>query len=199
MQQQGEGGFTVVELLIALSLLSVLVVTLAAVFGTGQRLHASVSEMRDELDELAMLRQILSETLGQLNSGSPEAASVTGDSRGLALMARTPRVVGATGAVAFELGPDADARGLSASWRGRGGDAAVDPQRRRIVSIEREVRFAYYAADTGWIEAWADSRRPPALVRVSVDGEKAFRASTLVFATRQLSSRCGSKPTDCRD
>jgi general secretion pathway protein J len=190
-----ERGFTLVELLVALSVLGLVLVTLASVFDAAHRMFFAAGQSARELEELALVRRLLTDSLGQLTGVPGEGAALAGDDRSLTVFAPAPRVLAHAAPVLLDLAPNSDQRGLLASWSAEPSKGSSSSPARRIVVRERQVRFAYFSLDAGWLASWSDPARAPGLVRVTVGEGGTETASTeLVFETRLLArTSCGSR------
>lgn len=196
-EARGDEGFTVVELLIALSILSLVATALISVFATGQRLFMTVNEVERQLEEVALIRRLLLESLGQIARTPKRGAAIVGDARTLSVRSVGPRVLALAGPATLNLHPDDDRRGLVASWTS-GSDDRRAPTSRRIVEPSRQVRFSYFNHRTGWTGSWPEGTAQPALIRVTVsDGIEGDRPAELVFATRVLAhGGCDARAQD---
>jgi prepilin-type N-terminal cleavage/methylation domain-containing protein len=182
-------GFTVVELLVALSIVALVATALIGVFDIGRRMFASVGETERELEEVTLLRRLLNESLGQAMSHSTDEAAVIGDARSVSIRSQGPRVLAFTTPVTMILRPDADQRGLVALWTSRSQARDAAPLSRRIVHPARRVQFAFFAPGAGWLDVWSTSAVLPALVRVTISGDAGVLE--MMFATRRLANaRC---------
>jgi prepilin-type N-terminal cleavage/methylation domain-containing protein len=183
---RGDEGFTVVELLIALSILSLVATALISVFATGQHLFMTVSEAERQLEEVTIIRRLLLESLGQAARVPGRGAAIAGDARRLSIRSIGPRVLAFAAPATLDLHPDDDQHGLVASWTS-GLDERKAPTSRRIVEAGRQVRFSYFKHGTGWTGSWPEGAAHPALIRVTVsDGIEGDSPAELVFATRVL-------------
>lgn len=179
-------GFTLLELLIAITLLGLLI---AALFG-GLRLGAAAWERSEErLDESARLQVVqnfLRERLAQAYplSADDEAGGFrlafagTGDA--LRFVTLMPEYLG-TGFAEFVLAVDdqSDPKNLILRWRrfdypaGSPGPDAEEPQVKVLMEQIAALEIAYYGAlgrgDTAaWREQWLDAAAMPDLVRLRV-------------------------------
>jgi prepilin-type N-terminal cleavage/methylation domain-containing protein len=178
-----DSGFTVLELLIVLTIVSFAVVALGSVLHTGQLAFRMTDEAARRVEELRLVRRVVGEALSQLPSGQP----LTGNHHSLTLTSPGPRALATASAVTLTVGPDSDGSGLIASWRTSPGDAAMAHPTRHLVSPARQVRLAYYSVDSGWSDRW-NAHKPPSLVRLLISERQDNRSSTsLSFQVRQLS------------
>jgi general secretion pathway protein J len=182
-----ERGFTVVELLIGLTILGLLVAALAAVLDSARRMFATAGHSIQMLEETALVRRLLRETLSQVTTTpNGQASTFVGDAHGLSVLAPGPRVLASAAPVTLTLGPDSDNNGLVAVWQRAPNDASAAWPARRLVAADRQVRFAYFSASAGWIDRWSDPS-PPKLVRVEIGGGgNSDPAAALVFEVRRL-------------
>src|SRR5258708_1902390 len=103
---RGDEGFTVVELLIALSILSLVATALISVFATGQHLFMTVGEAERQLEEVTLIRRLLFESLGQAARAPGRGAPIVGDARTLSIRSVGPRVLAFAVPAMLDLHPD---------------------------------------------------------------------------------------------
>jgi prepilin-type N-terminal cleavage/methylation domain-containing protein len=162
-----ESGFSLVELLIALAILSLVVVTLTSTFGFAQSVFQLMSDAAYQLDDITLTRRLLVDALNQLSSSgaTEQQTRVLGGRNGFTIVALGPRIFGSAGPITLKV-EAAQGGGLAASWLnttdGENGTTLV----RRIVASDYRVWLSYYAASTGWSASWSDTSREPALLRV---------------------------------
>jgi prepilin-type N-terminal cleavage/methylation domain-containing protein len=162
-----ESGFSLVELLIALAILSLVVVTLTSTFGFAQSVFQLMSDAAYQLDDITLTRRLLVDALNQLSSSgaTEQQTRVLGGRNGFTIFALGPRIFGSAGPITLKV-EAAQGGGLAASWLnttdGKNGTTLV----RRIVASDYRVWLSYYAASTGWSASWSDTSREPALLRV---------------------------------
>ena len=212
MRQHSPAGTTLIELLVALSLLSLMAVLLLGGMRLGLRVwdvggDRQVFEQRVERTD-AFLRQLLGQAgrtasevtmAGAAESGAaplPIArAGFLGEPDRLHFIALLPYQLGSDGKYEFELGRHASAKGdnLVLGWRRRIGSAseADQPAQTVLLGDVRSMRFAYFGhltnePQSAWHDRWADPTGLPALIRLDLSlalGQEAVRL-TLFYAVR---------------
>jgi len=162
-----ESGFSLVELLIALAILSLVVVTLTSTFGFAQSVFQLMSDAAYQLDDITLTRRLLADALSQLSSSSAteQQTRLLGERNGFTIVALGPRIFGSAGPITLKV-EAAQGGGLAASWLNTTDSENGTTLVRRIVASDYRVWLSYYAASTGWSSSWDDTGREPALLRV---------------------------------
>jgi general secretion pathway protein J len=212
MRRHSPAGTTLIELLVALSLLSLMAVLLLGGMRLGLRVwdvggDRQVFEQRVERTD-AFLRQFLGQAgrtasevtmAGAAESGAaplPIArAGFLGEPDRLHFIALLPYQLGSDGKYEFDLGRHASAKGgnLVLGWRRSIGSASEADQATQTVLLGdvRSMRFAYFGhltnePQSAWHDRWADPTGLPALIRLDLSlalGQEAVRL-TLFYAVR---------------
>ena len=192
--QHPDSGFTVVELLIALSIISLVMVTLFSALGYARLMLGSGQETKRQIDDIGLLRRLLAELLTQITR-SDYGPSMSGTDTTLMAVIAAPRLLSFLAPpVRFALQPDPAHAGLMASWNS---DAAPTTAiTHRIVEPERVVRFSYFQPSTGWLGSWNDPLRLPLAVRVDIGREREGTGELqLEFSVRALTAAiCATQP-----
>jgi general secretion pathway protein J len=183
----GEAGFTLVELLIAVTLLTLL---MTLVFG-GTRLAARAWSKADQravsdADLWAvetLLRRTITSAYPGFASADPSDRTVAfdGGSEALALVAPLPAAIaeGVEAQQRFFVLAEGQSQALFIGWRLDLPDAAENAQpeqRVRLLDRVRKIRFDYYGAPDQsqgpqWLQHWSGYARLPELVRVHIERE----------------------------
>jgi general secretion pathway protein J len=162
-----ESGFSLVELLIALAILSLVVVTVTSTFGYAQHVLQLMTDAAYQLDDIALTRRLLVDALGQLTSrgAAEQQTRFLGERNGFTVSATGPRILGSAGLITLRV-EAAQAGGLTIAWRNLPESGSGTGFTRRLVAADDRVWLSYYAASTGWTTVWSDATYAPSLLRV---------------------------------
>jgi general secretion pathway protein J len=173
-----EAGFTLLEVIVALMLLSILVVALSGSLSFGTRVWEHTSRSARARGDLISAYQFLDLSFGRLAKQSSGASQqnqspdFTGTSQVLTFRTDGFAAVGLPGPHFVKL--EVVDRRLQVS--------VLDPNRAPIVAGDRDfvladstesVLLAYrgydgVGSDTGWVGDWLQDRSPPSFVRVTI-------------------------------
>lgn len=171
MARRGTRGFTLVEMLVALTLLALVAAMLLGSLRFGARSWDGAATRTEERDETeaaqSLLRTLLSEASTPGGGAAPLA--LAGDARSLTFVAPWARGPGGGGLHRFALRLEGDA--LVFAWASERGASPVGE--RTLLDGVSAVRIAYFgppaeAAPPLWLDRWEDRGRPPRLVRIEV-------------------------------
>jgi general secretion pathway protein J len=209
----GPAGTTLIELLVALSLLSLMAVLLLGGMRLGLRVWDSGGDRQVFEQRLERTDAFLRQLLGQAGRAAPQvqalgAADATGttvqpiiktgflgEADRLHFIALLPYQLGSDGKYEFELARHSSAQGgnLVLGWRRSIGSASeVDgPTQTVLLGDVRSMRFAYFGhltneSRSAWHDRWSDPSGLPALIRLDLSlalGQEAVRL-TLFYAVR---------------
>lgn len=191
-----EKGYSLLELLIALALLSFIAIAIAGGIRFGSRAW-EVSETNVTAVERMQGAQALLRTL--LQRAVPRELDPTfavdldlfrGTAAGVTFTADAPSSFGAEGATRFELRVEGDtgARRLVLLWQGA--NPMVAQRRQTLLDGAQDVTIAYAALDQNgamqWTAEWGDQSGAPALVMIRATFSKSSKARwpTLIARTR---------------
>lgn len=165
MKALQDEGFTVLELLIALSIFGLVMAGLLGASHLSQRTLLSAEEINQQIAEGAQLRSLLLDALRRLSpSLTPGASMVRGDTTFLTLLAGTPRAIGADTPMTVTFRAGDGGAGLIGIWHAASAVGSGNSLQYNIVTRERAVRFAY-RGEQGWLDRWGSDVRAPSLVR----------------------------------
>ena len=171
MARRGARGFTLVEMLVALTLLALLAAMLLGALRFGVRSWDGAAARTEERDETAAAQGVLRALLSEASTPGPGAAPLmlVGDSRSLTFVAPWMRGPGGDGLHRFTLSVAGDA--LIFAWAPEDGASAGGT--RALLEGVAEMRVAYFgaaapAAPPLWRDRWEEGRDPPRLVRIEV-------------------------------
>jgi general secretion pathway protein J len=178
-ERKGERGFTLLELLVAITVLSLISVLLMSGVGFAGHAWQSTGDTVAESSEVFAVQSTLRRLIGQAYpavlaplqsntvafSGSPDSVEF--------IAASSPRHDGAwLTRVRLHLESDTAAPRLALDWRRLGADEAKD-ERAGLLSAMRGLTMAYYGQaagerNAGWHDSWTGQPSLPDLVRVEV-------------------------------
>ena len=182
--RRGARGFTLLELLIAMSLLGLIFAALTGGLRFGTQAWRSTSQRLAQSDDLQMvyrtLRRQISTTLnapGGLLSAQQEG-SFEGSRDQLSFIGGAPARAMKPGLfqLKFVLVPDEVGQALALRWE-RLGDAPVRSDGENIEPLVRGLRtvhFSYFGipergVEAKWSDEWRDHENLPSLVRITFD------------------------------
>jgi general secretion pathway protein J len=195
-----ESGFTLVELLVTLSLLALLAMLLHSGIRDGARAWRTVDGRSHQLEDLLLTQGFLRERITSL--GPPPAAPATaartswfdGADDRLAITVPWLQTLPVAGLYRMQFAAvPREAAGLTVRWHLDGsspGMAATsrDAGERELLAGVRQLRFAYFGAveeggPKAWHAAWRSDARPPDLVRLDIEFDDPAREwPTLIVA-----------------
>jgi prepilin-type N-terminal cleavage/methylation domain-containing protein len=160
-----ESGFSLVELLIALAILSLVVATVTSAFAYAQRVLQLMTDAAYQLDDITLTRRLLIDVLSQLASsgGTEQQTRFLGERNGFTVVSIGPRIFGSAGPITLKVGT-AQRGGLDISWQNLPESGSAFS--RRVVAADYQVWLSYFAPSTGWTAVWSDIGYAPTLLRV---------------------------------
>lgn len=158
-----DAGFTLVELLIAMSILAGVTVVLTSAIGLTRRAMANMTAVRTNIDEVERLRTVLGSPLRQVVSHDAPVA-FAGTERELRFTTPAAPPLSYAGDVVLTVKPDHD--GAAAEWREL-------PPRTALIThalLQRgdTVEFSYFSPRTGWTPIWSKATALPSMVRATI-------------------------------
>ena len=192
-------GFTLVEILVVLTLMSVVMLALGAAMRTIAQTEERVDQRLQRADEMRVATSFLNSTLGRISPRKSPAPTAVGGS--LALFSAAPASVmwvgvmparyGAGGRYFFRLAMERQAKGADlvirfAPWTGAGAfpDWASADSRVLVRGVSR-LDLQYAQQDGSWRGDWADPLLLPARIRISVQ-TPVLEWPQIIVALRQL-------------
>lgn len=182
-ERKGERGFTLMELLIALTLFAVLMTALVGGLGFGARVWEKSDdrlEARSQLDIVhGFLRQRLEEALpaSEVDEAARRQPLFSGEPERLRLASFMPDSLG-EGIFLLELSlrrrpGDEETSDLILRWRPWPEASAQDVGERVILDDVDGLDIAYFGADEGqatatWRDRWQERPLLPALIRIDL-------------------------------
>lgn len=209
-----QGGFTLLELLVAVSLLALLMAMLFAGLNAGTRHIGRQSERLDRASRTVLAQNFLRMQLADARALTPsnvpsDSIAFDGRADGLDFVSAAPQAVAVGGLQVLSLGI-VEARGagseqLLVGWRpftgsGAGASAAAavaSAHRTALLDHIQEAAFAYFGVvDPGqapnWHATWRNMSYLPSLVRLSVTFADGQQMPEFVVALRASPGATGA-------
>lgn len=191
-----EDGFTLLEMLVALVLLSMLLAGLFAGLWYGVRAQGSGEAAAERLEQMSALQGVLRAGLGgavATQDGAGNAPVFQGTSESVTFVAPLPARLGLGGLHLLRIGRNEDR--LSLRWRPYREEETTGDEAAHRLSILADhvtaVRFSYFGSldgeePPGWHDAWEGADHLPALVRLRLAFADSASIPELVVALRAL-------------
>jgi general secretion pathway protein J len=210
-------GFSLIELLVALALLSLLSGALIQAVQFALRTERSTGARANDFDSVASTQQFLRRTVGTLYPYEPStaenASAVIGTRESLEFTADAPQAAAVRGHYRYriEVRHDGETRELIVrADLDRGGFIALPPRDRAEVLLSgfERVEFSYWQRTedgTGlWSPAWTERHRAPDLVRLRVSfpaGDRRQFPELMVRTQIDADAQCEFDPVSrrCRE
>lgn len=188
-------GFTLLEVVLAMTLLSVIAAVGFAVLRTGIRSwdagEARMQRLESRMAVMRFLRNYLANALPAQDdfSGLTPVFTFVGAPDAVRFVAFPPEYVGRGMRYGFSLGQTGDALGVMLEPFGkRLLSGATQPERIALLDRVRQVRFAYFGPPAEgrapeWMEEWRFDALP-LLVRVTVDARDGAFESIVALRNR---------------
>jgi len=198
----GQGGFTLIEVLISITLLAMLGTLIANGTRLGTRAWSSAERQTADKDEIILVQGLLRRTLVRAvplyDSNDPRSYDIRfgGEADRLSLTAPQPgtQFAGPLVVQRFYIGRHGASQALFASIEPLSmvADTAQAKPGQPVVLLDRvaEARFVYFGGQQGsppaWQDSWTNRTRLPELIRVMIrrDDAKLPVWPELVVATR---------------
>lgn len=182
-----QAGFTVVELMIALSVVSMLMAVLVSSFHFGNQVMRSTRHTAGLIHDVAIIKQLMGDTLAQvvLPKVATAVPAISGNADALRVVSLGPRILSAANPIVVDIATNPRDGGVTAAWHALDQPSGARAPR-QIIPPNRRVRFSYFGPE-GWIDRWQAPDTLPALVRVDFnDIVDPASASTLVIPVRAV-------------
>lgn len=187
LESRRAGGFTLVELLVAITILGLLAALLFGGFRLGARAWERGEARIDQAGEIQIVQTFLRQRIGEAaavwapDENDPTVLLFDGDARHLTFVTVMPVYLQTGGYSVLDLDyrPQAEGGELLLRWRpfrfGTEEQAADQVDERVLLSSVRHVEFAYFGRIddqdrvAAWHDAWRQSTRLPELVRLRLE------------------------------
>lgn len=175
-------GFTLVEILVVMTLMSVVMLALGAAMRTIAQTEERVDQRLQRADEMRVATNFLASTLGRISARKSQAPTLVGGS--LALFSATPSAVmwvgvmparyGAGGRYFFRLALERQGERSElvirfAPWTGAGVFPVwASADSRVLLRDASRLDLEYAQADGSWRSDWPDPQLLPGRIRISL-------------------------------
>jgi len=188
-------GFTLIEMLVALALISLISVAMVQAFRFSQRTLLQAKRIDNDVRSVAVAQRFLRRVLEEAYPFEPAAGAATrglqGDAEHLAFTAPAPAADGSIGLLRYTLSldkaEDGARPGLRVQWQldrnGDSGGMEAGLRSEVILADVKSLEIAYLehvdprdpGATPEWRNAWPERQRLPALVRVHLEFDEQDR------------------------
>lgn len=192
-------GFTLLELMVAITIFSLVIVVLYSGYRLGMRSWESGERIQTAVSELRLAGAFIRRHAAQafplaVSNNNAWQLWFKGEARGLVFVTAMPTYLGEGGMYEMTLAVDEhdDGAALMVSRRllhpdAEAGQPGVDDQPRALASDLESVRFEYFGADgedddPSWHTRWQGRQRLPKLVRVRIASRLAGEWPEIVVA-----------------
>lgn len=177
-------GFTLVEVLVAVTVLSLILVALLGGLRFASQVSAATEARFDDLTEMEAVQGFMRDAVSRAypaiasRSGRPARIAFEGEAESLRFVGQMPAQTGRGGLyeMDFTLAGEGDRKQLNVGWRLyrsgplQLGGSAFDGQA-TLIEDAADVTFGYFGARNRgeprqWYADWKDTDRLPALVRI---------------------------------
>jgi general secretion pathway protein J len=173
---RSEAGFTLLELLVAMAVLSLLSLVMMGGLKFGARVWERTQGTSDESDAVttaeAFIRHQLAATYPQWHDTGPDRPHVLfdGEAHSVAFLAPQPEQFGPGTNLQFAL-QRSSTGDLDVTWQSQ--DAGTVPTHTALLRNISSVEFSYYGPSFGgaiakWSDSWSNRARLPDLIRIRV-------------------------------
>ncbi len=177
----GSAGFTLIEMMVVMTLLALLALIIGGSIGFGSHVAAATTARTERLDQVWTAFATIRHQLAAAYPPAPDADRFAGNAGTVALVAPAPAQLpmGGDEEVTLRIEGNPGAKQLVAEWRSLVAGQAEKPRRSLLIGGLQSASFSYFGtqkADTPkrWQRDWINAAHLPLLVRLSgsfVDGE----------------------------
>jgi general secretion pathway protein J len=200
-QRQGTDGFTLVELLVAITLIALLTLGLYQAFGIGTRTAGTVSANIDRPAQIAIAYDFMqraftaAEPLPAAGGAAQAILNFDGHTDALSFVTLPPAYLAIGGFQLLHIGlePGNGGKRLIVSWQGVSrGPIAPQPEMLQpsiLIDQVRNLTFAYFGVPgpnqpPAWLDQWSERDALPQLIRMRLTLANGMRAPDLIVAPR---------------
>lgn len=183
MKAEGEAGFTLMELLIAISILGLIMLTLFSGLRFGARVWDRSERHMADVGDIARVQALLRRQIGQAYPAyvvaSPTQGRVdfVGEADRITILGPAPRSLAEAGRARVTFRTERAGEGLALVMDARpelAGDAAQRSE--RLLTQLKRFKISYFgqasrAAPAIWHDNWPASARLPSLIRIEAELE----------------------------
>jgi prepilin-type N-terminal cleavage/methylation domain-containing protein len=188
-------GFTVVELLVAMSVIAGVMVFLASAISFTRQYLVRSAEAIAAADEIALLNRLLGSELNHALL-DPQSPSIVGTNRELTVRTNATRALPWSRIVLLTVRTEDDSKGAVVTWRTNARSDEVVSH--RLTRPGRPLRFSYFTDKTGWISSWTNQSQNPKLIRASIS-DHGQDSIDLIFPVRSVRpTQCATEPAALR-
>jgi general secretion pathway protein J len=181
IEEDGEAGFTLVEMLVALALFSVLVTVLFGNVQFGLKAWNKTSASTGQLDRALIVQDVLRRLVGGLyplalsENGAQPLVDFSGGRDVMSFLGNAPLVMGGAGRFRYELAVERSDRQSNLVLNAMpelANDRSASAKTLLLSDIVR-VEFSYLGVGKGnqadtWVDSWTRRADTPRLVRIRV-------------------------------
>lgn len=183
-RQASQRGMTLLELLIALTLLGLITVALSGGLRLGKQAWLAADDFEASTARVVAAQRLLRGLISSLprpgiaESAISDSDGLSGTAEQIRFTGRLPRAAGLDGLFHIEIGlaPDGGEQALVARWWPPGADdEGLDASEQlALLSGVKSIRWRYLEADAAsarhrWRESWSDGDILPALISLDVE------------------------------
>ncbi len=204
-QPNGEYGFTLLELLVALTVLSLVALVMLGGLKFGARVWDREESMSDQSDSIATAQNLIRRQLAvtypewQNNDRDKPHVAFDGEPRSISFLAPPPAQLGPGTNLHYSLETSPNDT-LDVVWRAS--DNGAGSARSTLLHDVASVEFAYYGPQLGaavskWSDRWSDRARLPDLIRLRVvfpPGDRRVWPELVVHPDISVDVRCIYEP-----
>jgi general secretion pathway protein J len=167
----GSAGFTLIEMMVVMTLLALLALIMAGSIGFGSHVAAATTARTARLDQMWTAFATVRHQLAAAYPPTADADRFAGNAGAVAFVAPAPArlSLGGDEEVTLRIEGDPGAKQLVAEWRSLAAGQSEKPRRSILVGDLKSASFAYFGvrgdSPKQWQRDWTHAARLPLLVR----------------------------------